>query len=57
MSKHNIGDYDGLQEYYRGREKKMLQGRKKAIYWANEDINLAVEPDDIIQWWGETRNI
>ena len=59
MAKNKIKDYEELQLYYRKRQKKILReiNDKKAIYWANEEINLDVEPDDIIQWWGESWDI
>ncbi len=30
---------------------------KKAIYWANEDIDMPVEADDVIHWWGVSKNV
>lgn len=30
--------------------------KKKVIYWANEEIDLPVQDDDVIQWWGVTKN-
>lgn len=30
---------------------------KKAIYWANEDIDLPLESDDVIHWWGVSKNV
>lgn len=30
---------------------------KKVIYWANEDIDLPLQEDDVIQWWGDSETI
>lgn len=27
------------------------------IYWANEEIDLPVQDDDVVQWWGQTKNL
>ncbi len=27
------------------------------MYWANKDINLPVEPEDIIHWWGYSSDL
>ena len=44
---------------FRQREKKLWRSisQKKVIYWANEDIDLPLEDDDIIQWWGVSSNV
>lgn len=59
MRLHNISTLEGLQVYYRERQKEILRSLsgKKAIYWANEEINLPVQQDDVIQWWGESANV
>jgi len=59
MERNNISDYFGLSVDFRQREKKLWRSisSKKAIYWANEDIDLPVEDDDIIQWWGVSANV
>lgn len=60
MKTLNISDYKSLQIYYRQQQKKIwrqISSSKKAIYWANEEIDLPLESDDVIQWWGVTKNI
>lgn len=60
MDSHNISSYKQLEIYYRQRQKALWRNittHKKAIYWANEDINLPVENDDVIQWWGVSKNV
>jgi len=56
MAKENISTYKDLQIYYRNKSKKIfretLKSNKSIIYWANQDLNLPVQEDDIIQWWG-----
>jgi hexosaminidase len=40
---------------YRKRQKKIWRddiSKKKVIYWANEDIDLPLDEEDVIQWWG-----
>ena len=60
MLKNNISSYKDLEIYYRKKEKSVwrnISSSKKAIYWANEEINLPVEDDDVIQWWGVSANV
>lgn len=61
MNEHNISTYDDLQVYYRQRQKKIWREKisktKIATYWANKDVNLPVEDDDIIHWWGTTKEL
>lgn len=60
MDKNNITTYLQLSNYYRKRQKTMwrnISAFKKAIYWANEDIDMPVEADDIIHWWGGSKNV
>lgn len=61
MRAQNILTYKQLQVYYRQQEKKLwrtqISDTKKAIYWANEEIDLPVENDDVIHWWGVTKNV
>lgn len=56
MAAHGIKDYDGLQSYYRLREKAIWRkySSQKIAYWTNEDLHLEVEDDDIIHWWGSS---
>lgn len=60
MEKNNITTYQGLEIYFRKREKNLwrtINKQKKVIYWANEDIDLPLEADDVIQWWGSSANV
>lgn len=60
MASMNISDYKALEVYYRQQQKKIwreITKTKKAIYWANEEIDLPLESDDVIQWWGVSKNI
>lgn len=61
MKDNNITDAEELSVIFRQRQKKMWRDKisktKKAIYWSNEDVDLPYEDDDVIQWWGYTRNI
>ena len=55
-----MSSYKDLEVYYRQRQKKIwrnITSSKKAIYWANEAINLPVDSDDAIQWWGVSKNV
>ena len=57
MKMNNITDYVDLQIYYRKRQKLLYEDKitknKRIIYWANEEIDLPMDNNDIIQWWGE----
>lgn len=60
MDQHNITTYQQLAIYYRKRQKglwRAISPFKKVIYWANEEIDLPLDADDIIQWWGISRNV
>lgn len=61
MKEQNISDYFDLSVDFRRRQKKMwreeISKKKKIIYWANEDIDLPLEDDDVIQWWGVSSNV
>lgn len=60
MKALNISDYKTLEIYYRQQQKKLwrqINPTKKAIYWANEEIDSPVESDDVIQWWGQSTSI
>ena len=56
MKANNISDYKALSIDYRKRQKKLFRSnisqKKKVIYWANEEIDLPMEDEDAIQWWG-----
>lgn len=34
-----------------------ISSKKKVIYWANEDIDLPMEDEDVIEWWGVSSNV
>ena len=60
MDENNIPTYQQLSIYYRKRQKSLWRNItpfKKAIYWANEAIDLPLDSDDIIQWWGVSKNV
>ena len=60
MEEHGILTYKKLETYYRERQKKIwreITPKKKAIYWANEHIDLPVQSDDVIQWWGGSKHV
>jgi hexosaminidase len=45
---------------FREKQKQLwrtISSKKKVIYWANEEIDLPVQDDDVIQWWGVTDTI
>ena len=46
---------------FRAKQKKLwreeISEEKKVIYWANEDVDLEMEADDVIQWWGISDNV
>ena len=60
MAELNITDYKALEIYYRQQQKKIwrqISPTKKAIYWANEEIDLPLDNDDVIHWWGVSKNV
>jgi len=60
MKQRNIPTYKDLTIWYRQQQKKVwrnLTANKKVIYWANEEIDLPLEKDDVIQWWGVSSNV
>ena len=59
MSKNNISSYTALQEYFRKRQKQIWKtfSNKTLTYWANEEIDIHTDNDDIIQWWGSSSNV
>ena len=60
MKENNISDYKGLSVDYRKRQKKLFRSsispKKTVIYWANEEIDLPMDDEDAIQWWGTSAN-
>lgn len=59
MTKNNISTYTALQEYFRKRQKQIWKtfSNKTLTYWANEEIDIHTDTDDIIQWWGSSANV
>lgn len=61
MKENNISDYVELQIFYRKKQKKLYKEKvstnRKIIYWANEQINLPMDNQDIIQWWGQEKSL
>ncbi len=60
MKEHNISSYFELSVDFRKRQKSLWRNTissKKTIYWANEDIDLPLEEDDVVQWWGVSQNV
>lgn len=60
MTTQNMTVYKDLETYYRRRQKSIwrtISPTKKAIYWANEAIDLPLESDDVLQWWGISTNL
>lgn len=61
MEEHSIKTFRDLEVYYREEQKrrfrKSISSTKKVIYWANEEIDLPVQADDVIQWWGVSKNV
>lgn len=53
MNQHNLKSGLELQNYYKNREKTLLQPNKSAILWVN-DANFDYQPDDILQYWGSS---
>lgn len=60
MKSKGLKDAKELSVYYREQQKALyranISSSKKVIYWANEDINLPVQKDDIVHWWGYQTN-
>ena len=49
-----------MSSYYRQRQKSVwrnISKSKKSIYWANEAIDLPLDGDDVVQWWGSTEHL
>ena len=60
MDEKGIKSYKELEIFYREKQKSIwreITTTKKAIYWANEEIDLPVQSDDVIQWWGVSKNV
>lgn len=57
---HNIATYKELSNHYRKRQKqiwKNISTSKKRIYWVNQAVGMHIEADDVIQWWGPSKNV
>ena len=60
MKDNNIASFKDLTIYFRQQQKKLwrsINNKRKVIYWANEGIDLPVEDDDVIHWWGVSANV
>jgi hexosaminidase len=60
MLENGISSYKELEIGYRKRQKQLwrkISPNKKAIYWANELLNLPLEEDDVLHWWGESIDV
>jgi len=59
MKDNNIASSYDLSVVYRLQQKKLFRtfSNKKVIYWANEDIDLPLEAEDTIHWWGVAANV
>lgn len=60
MNANNISSYKNLSIYYRQQQKqawRTISPNKKVIYWANEDIDLPMQDEDVIEWWGISTNV
>jgi hexosaminidase len=57
MKAHGMSNYTQLSIYYRQRQKTLwrnISKTTKAIYWADDHIDMPVDQDDVIQWWGQS---
>lgn len=61
MKDNNIKDAYELSVKFREQQKAMwrenISKTKKVIYWSNQDIDLPVQDEDVIQWWGVSANV
>ncbi len=61
MKDNNIKDAYALSVKFREQQKSLWRSKisksKKVIYWSNEDIDLPVQDEDVIQWWGVSANV
>ena len=60
MKLNNINDTKHLAIYFRQKQKaawRTISAKKKVIYWANEEIDLPLQDEDVIQWWGVSSNV
>ena len=45
---------------YRRKQKSIFRNigkSKRAIYWTNEVIDVPLEQDEVVQWWGVSKNL
>ena len=45
---------------YRRKQKGIFRNiskSKRAIYWANEVIDVPLEQDEVVEWWGLSKNL
>jgi hexosaminidase len=59
MAERNITDFEDLSLIYRQKQKKIWRDMspKKVVYWANEEVDLPMEEEDTIEWWGVSDNV
>ncbi len=60
MKEKNISTYKDLSIDYHKKQKAIwrnISSTKKVIYWANEQIDLPLQSDDVLQWWGLAKNL
>ena len=55
MKTNKLEGFPDLFNYYVKRQKELVNPNKTKIYWlGSETLFLEFEPEDIIQWWGNT---
>ena len=45
---------------YRRKQKSIFRNvskSKRSIYWTNEVIDVPLEQDEVVQWWGVSKNL
>jgi hexosaminidase len=60
MLENDVATYKDLEAGYRKRQKSLwrnISPTKKTIYWANEVLNLPLEDDDVVHWWGASIDV
>lgn len=60
MTANHIPTFYDLSVDYRKKQKALyrdqINKKRKVIYWANEEIDLPLENEDVIHWWGTSLN-
>lgn len=56
MAVNHIPTFYDLSVDYRKKQKalyrKEINAKRKVMYWANEEIDLPLEDEDVLHWWG-----